>query len=202
MLSLLLLYSIIGLYTSRLSDTSDLYHCIVISGVSHFRKSSVKSYKQITYIFYAPVDVNYSWLFRYDKTKRFRYFQGSDPLHDVLFLARHLQVGYNTLTAKATQTKIIVSYSSAPLRMSWWSDELTFDHISWIAVLVSSQWHVISALPSQLLFKKTLRQRTYRPAWPRFSDNVVVTYHQLHSNFNIHSRANSSIGEGEMIWEK
>jgi len=60
MLFLLLLYSIIGLYTSRLSDTFYLYHCIVISGVSNFVKNQVKSYKQITYIFYAPVDVNYS----------------------------------------------------------------------------------------------------------------------------------------------
>jgi hypothetical protein len=127
------------------------YICITVSlssGVSHFRKTSVKSYKQITYIFYAPVDVNYSWLFRYDKTKRFRYFQGSDPLQYVLFLARPVQVGYRTLTAKATQTKIIESYPSAPLRMIWWIDELTFDHISWIAVSESSQWHVISALPS------------------------------------------------------
>lgn len=121
MLFLLLLYSIIGLYTSRLSDTSYLYHCIVISGVSHFRKTSVKSYKQITYIFYAPVDVNYSWLFRYDKTKRFRYFQGSDPLQYVLFLARPLQFGYRTLTAKATQTKIIESCLSAPSQVGRWA---------------------------------------------------------------------------------
>lgn len=55
---------------------------------------------------------------------------------------------------------ILMSVASEANRPSM--TRLTFEKISWHAASVSSQWHAMSA----------------RPAWPRFSVNVVVTWCQ------------------------
>jgi len=90
------------------------------------------------------------------------------------------QAGYKTLTAKATQTNIIESWAQPHRQV----DGAAYIRPHFLDCSISV-FPMTCHVRSEYQLSLSDHSETYRPAWPKFSDNVVVTCFQLCHNSDL-----------------